>query len=177
MIDLTVLKLIFQVGFELMNMLVRWENDFDSTEMEMLRKRSLCNVLSSKMEGNVEFLCSMFPKESTRVPQQSLIVDVLSTAASEASLANLQILAKGLTNFFFFNFHNLIFFRKSLLYLFIKLPREEKSKFECEEKKLSLLLKREVCGGFWLENATFSNKLNFFSSHSNFDFSSRGNSE
>ena len=84
-------------------MLVRWENDFDSTEMEMLRKRSLCNVLSSKMEGNVEFLCSMFPKESTRVPQQSLIVDVLSTAASEASLANLQILAKGMTIFFHFS--------------------------------------------------------------------------
>ena len=118
MTDLTVLKLCFQVGFELMNMLVRWENDFDSTEMEMLRKRSLCNVLSSKMEGNVEFLCSMFPKESTRVPQQSLIVDVLSTAASEASLANLQILAKGMT--IFFTFHNLIIFRKSLFYLFIK---------------------------------------------------------
>ena len=110
MTNLTVLKLIFQVGFELMNMLVRWENDFDSTEMDMLRKRSLCNVLSSKMEGNVEFLCSMFPKESTRVPQQSLIVDVLSTAASEASLANLQILAKGLT--IFFTFHN---FLKSFL--------------------------------------------------------------
>ena len=94
-------------------MLVRWENDFDSTEMEMLRKRSLCNVLSSKMEGNVEFLCSLFPKESTRVPQQSLIVDVLSTAASEASLANLQILAKGIT-IFFFTFHNLFIFRKSL---------------------------------------------------------------
>ena len=93
-------------------MLVRWENDFDSTEMEMLRKRSLCNVLSSKMEGNVEFLCSMFPKESTRVPQQSLIVDVLSTAASEASLANLQILAKGLT----------IFFQFSQLNLFQKVP-------------------------------------------------------
>ena len=98
-------------------MLVRWENDFDSTEMEMLRKRSLCNVLSSKMEGNVEFLCSMFPKESTRVPQQSLIVDVLSTAASEASLANLQILAKGLINFF--TIHNLIIIRKSFLYLFM----------------------------------------------------------
>jgi hypothetical protein len=98
-----------------MNMLVRWENDFDSTEMEMYRKRSLCNVLSSKMEGNVEFLCLMFPKESTGVPQQSLIVDVLSTAASEASLANLQILAKGLINFF--TFHKLIMFRKSFFYL------------------------------------------------------------
>ena len=54
-------------------MLVRWENDFESTEMDMLRKRSLCNVLSSKMEGNVQHLCSMFPKESTRVPQQILI--------------------------------------------------------------------------------------------------------
>ena len=42
------------------------------------------------------------------------------------------------------------------------MPREEKSKFEFEEKKFSLLLKREVCGRFCLENATFSNKLNFF---------------
>ena len=58
----------------------------------------------------------------------------------------------------------------------LELPREEKSKFECEEKKFSLLLKREVCGRFWLEKAPFTNKLNFFSSHSNFDFSSRGNS-
>ena len=32
-------------------------------------------------------------------------------------------------------------------------------------KKFSLLLKREVSGRFWLENATFTNKLNFFFSH------------
>ena len=43
-----------------------------------------------------------------------------------------------------------------------ELSREEKSKFELEEKKFSLLLKREVCRRFCLENATFSNKLNFF---------------
>ena len=30
-------------------------------------------------------------------------------------------------------------------------------------KKFSLLLKREVFRRFWLENATFTNKLNFFS--------------
>ena len=60
----------------------------------MLRKRSLCNVLSSKMQGNVQHLCSIFPKESTRVPQQILIVDVLTTAASESNLADLQILSK-----------------------------------------------------------------------------------
>ena len=50
------------------------------------------------------------------------------------------------------------------------MPREEKLKFEFEEKKFSLLLQREVCGRFWLENTMFSNKLNFFSSNSNFDF-------
>ena len=83
-----------KVGAELLNLLVYWENDFDSTEMEMLRKRSLCNTLSSKMEGNVQILSSLFPKEPTRVPQQILIIDVLSTAASEANLANLQILCK-----------------------------------------------------------------------------------
>ena len=42
------------------------------------------------------------------------------------------------------------------------MPRKEKLKFEFEEKKFTLLLKREVCGYFWLETATFSNKLNFF---------------
>ena len=41
------------------------------------------------------------------------------------------------------------------------MPRKEKSKFECKEKKFSLLLKREVCGRFWLENATFT-KVSFF---------------
>ena len=41
------------------------------------------------------------------------------------------------------------------------MPREEKLKFEFEEKKFTLLLKREVWGYFWLENATFSNKLKF----------------
>ena len=34
------------------------------------------------------------------------------------------------------------------------------------KKKFSLLLKREVCRRFCLENATFSNKLNCFSSNS-----------
>ena len=43
-----------------------------------------------------------------------------------------------------------------------ELSREEKSKFDCEEKKFSLLPKREVCRRFCLENATFSNKHNFF---------------
>jgi hypothetical protein len=42
------------------------------------------------------------------------------------------------------------------------LPPKEKAKFEFEEKKFRLLLKRGVCGRFWLENATFSNKLNSF---------------
>ena len=58
-----------------------------------------------------------------------------------------------------------------------ELSHEEKSKFEFEEKKFSLLLKREVCRRYCLENATFSNKLNFFSSNSNFDFSSWDNSK
>ena len=44
-------------------------------------------------------------------------------------------------------------------------------------KRFTLLLKREVGGYFWQENATFSNKLNFFSSSSNFDFFSQGNSK
>ena len=50
----------------------------------------------------------------------------------------------------------------ALRYGHFELPHEEKSKFEFEEKKFSLLLKREVCGHFWLENTTFSNKLNSF---------------
>lgn len=83
-----------QVGVDLLNKLVYWENDFDCAQMEVHRKRSLCNALTAKMETNVRHLASMFPREVTRVPQQILIVDVLSTAASEASLANLQILAK-----------------------------------------------------------------------------------
>ena len=47
-----------------------------------------------------------------------------------------------------------------------ELSRKEKSKFEL--KKFSLLLKREVCMPFCLGNLTFSNKLNFFSSNSDF---------
>ena len=43
-----------------------------------------------------------------------------------------------------------------------ELSREEKSKFEFEEKKFSLLLKREVCRRFCFGNTTFSNKLNIF---------------
>ena len=66
--------------------------------------------------------------------------------------------------------HNQKFFDHFQTYTVIyyghsELPREEKPKFEFEEKKFSLLLKREVCRHFWLENATFSNKLNFFSSN------------
>ena len=42
------------------------------------------------------------------------------------------------------------------------MSRKEKSKFEFEEKKFNSLLKREVCRRFCLEDASFSNKLNFF---------------
>ncbi len=83
-----------QLGIDLLNKLVRWENDFDCAQMETLRKRSLCQSLSSKMDGNVQHLCHLFSLDETRVPQQILIIDVLSTAAAAASLADLQILAK-----------------------------------------------------------------------------------
>ena len=65
----------------------------------------------------------------------------------------------------------------TISYGHFELPCDEKLNFELEEKKFRLLLKIEVCGRFCLENSTFSNKLNLFSSSSNFDFSSRGNSE
>ena len=55
---------------------------------------SVCNALTAKMDGNAQFLCSLFPKESTRVPQQLLILEVLSKVTSQASLVNLQILVK-----------------------------------------------------------------------------------
>ena len=58
-----------------------------------------------------------------------------------------------------------------------ELSREEKSKFEFEEKKFSLLLKVAFSRQKRLQTSLFSNKLNFFSSNSNFDFSSRDNSE
>ena len=51
-----------------------------------------------------------------------------------------------------------------------ELPREEKSRLEPEEKKLSLLLKREIFYCLWHENSTLRNKLNFFFSGSNFNF-------
>ena len=52
-----------------------------------------------------------------------------------------------------------------------------KSKFEFEEKKFSLLLKVVFSRQKRLQTSLFSNKLNFFSSNLNFDFSSRDNSE
>ena len=58
-----------------------------------------------------------------------------------------------------------------------ELSREEKSKFEFEEKKLCLLLKVAFSRQKRLQTSLFSNKLNFFSSNSNFDFSSRDDSE
>ena len=50
----------------------------------------------------------------------------------------------------------------AIYYCQSELSVKELSKFEFEEKKFSLLLKWGVCGRFWLENAAFSNKLNFF---------------
>ena len=45
------------------------------------------------------------------------------------------------------------------------MPREEKSKFDLDEKKFSLVLKMEICGLKTHQNSIFSNnsnKLNFF---------------
>ena len=50
---------------------------------------------------------------------------------------------------------------------------KKKQKLNLRKKKVSLLLKREVCRCFCLENANFSNKLDFFSSNSNIDFIAR----
>ena len=57
-----------------------------------------------------------------------------------------------------------------------ELSGEEKSKFEFEEKKFSIVLKMEVCGFKTQQISIFSTILNFFSSNSNFDFSSPDNS-
>ena len=57
-----------------------------------------------------------------------------------------------------------------------ELSGEEKSKFEFEEKKFSIVLKMEICWVFKPQTSIFSTILNFFSSNSNFDFSSPDNS-
>ena len=57
-----------------------------------------------------------------------------------------------------------------------ELSGEEKSKFEFEEKKFSIVLKMEVCGLKTQQISISSTILNFFSSNSNFDFSSPDNS-
>ena len=83
-----------QVGLDLLNILVTWENEFDSPEIELHRKASLCNALKANVESNSKFLCSFIPKDETRVPQQLLILEVLSKVASQANLTELQALAK-----------------------------------------------------------------------------------
>ena len=62
------------------------------------------------------------------------------------------------TKFFFDYFQT----NTAILYGHSELPHREKSKFEFEGKKLSLLMKREIYGRFWLENRTFDNKLKVF---------------
>ena len=57
-----------------------------------------------------------------------------------------------------------------------ELSGEEKSKFEFVEKKFSIVLKMEVCGLKTQQISIFTTILNFFSSNSNFDFSSPDNS-
>ena len=57
-----------------------------------------------------------------------------------------------------------------------ELSGEEKSKFEFEEKKFSIVVKMEICWVFKPQTSIFSTILNFFSSNSNFDFSSPDNS-
>ena len=42
------------------------------------------------------------------------------------------------------------------------MPRKEKSKFDLEEKKFSLVLKMEICGLKTQQTSIFSTKLNFF---------------
>ena len=81
-----------QVSRQLLNLLIEYTNDYECPQIDTYRKRSLIGALSSKMDGNVQHLCLTFSK--ARVPQQALILEVLSTSASEASLADLQILAK-----------------------------------------------------------------------------------
>ena len=83
-----------QVGLDLLKILVTWENEFDSPEIELHRKTSLCNALKANVESNSKFLCSFIPKDETRVPQQLLILEVLSKVASQANLTELQALAR-----------------------------------------------------------------------------------
>ena len=64
----------------------------------------------------------------------------------------------------------------AIYYSHYELSREEEIKFEFEEKKFSLLLKVAFSRQKRLQTSLFSNKLNFFSSNSNFDFSSSDNS-
>ena len=83
-----------QVGQDLINILVRWDNEYDSPEIDQFRKRSLCGSLMAKMDGNAQHMCSLFMSESTRVPQQIMLLEVMTTVMPDVSLKDLETLSK-----------------------------------------------------------------------------------
>ena len=120
-----------------------------------------------------------WPKVGRIEPNQTFNVP-LQAVYSEPYEFSFQIC--GECKFIYNSQHNQIVFDYFQTYTAIsyghsELSREEKSKFEFEEKKFSLLLKVSFSRQKRLQAYLFSIKLNFFSSNSNFDISLRDNSE
>merc|ERR1719273_272907 len=93
-----------QVGKDIMDVVFRWENDFDQPLLDEYRKNNLCAILKTKTEGNVEHFCQYFHGESYIQPyRKNLILDVLSTVAKDIPLKQLDILAKSAFNYILYD--------------------------------------------------------------------------
>lgn len=83
-----------QVGKDLLDVIFGWENSFESPDLDELKKTNLCLTLQTKLEGNLEHLCSYFRQASLQAYKRNQILDVLTNVSQNVSLKDLGYLAK-----------------------------------------------------------------------------------
>jgi hypothetical protein len=83
-----------EIGKEILESVFLWENQFEAAELDDIRKGCLGTVLKTHLEGNLQHFLQFFHRDQMQPWRKNLVLDVVVNVAKEASLKDLQTIAR-----------------------------------------------------------------------------------
>ncbi len=82
------------IGREVLESVYFFENQFDATDLDDSRKTCLGTVLKTHLPGNLQHFVEFFHREHVQPWRKNLVLDVVYNVSKEASLKDLQTIAR-----------------------------------------------------------------------------------
>ena len=83
-----------EIGKELLDSVFFYENEFNSTKIEVSRKECLGDVLKTHLDGNIQHFMQYFHSDKLQPWRKNLVLEVVYDTAKTASLVELQTIAR-----------------------------------------------------------------------------------